>query len=146
MDDLQREVFIKSFDGRPSRSRVVFAVLGGLFSEGIDLTGDRLSGVIVVGVGLPLLHYENDLLKDFYDPVTGDGFGFAYQFPGMNKVLQAAGRVIRTETDRGVVLLVDDRFTHTRYRKLFPPEWSHAVTLRPPEALAEALEAFWNCE
>lgn len=144
MDDTQREVFIKSFDERPSRSRVVFAVLGGLFSEGIDLTGDRLSGVIVVGVGLPLLHYENDLLKDFYDHAAGDGFGFAYQFPGMNKVLQAAGRVIRTETDRGVVLLVDDRFTHTRYRKLFPPEWSHALTLRSPEALAGALDAFWN--
>ncbi|MDK9710457.1 ATP-dependent DNA helicase [Acidaminobacter sp.] len=144
MDDAQRESFIKSFDILPRQSRVVFAVLGGLFSEGIDLTGDRLSGVIVVGVGLPQLHYENDLLKDFYEVNTGDGYGFAYQFPGMNKVLQAAGRVIRTETDRGVVLLVDDRFTHSRYRKLFPPEWSHAVTLHSPEALAGALKTFWS--
>jgi len=146
MDDAQRAAFIKSFDVIPRQSRVVFAVLGGLFSEGIDLTGDRLSGVIVVGVGLPQLHYENDLLKDFYEVNTGDGFGFAYQFPGMNKVLQAAGRVIRTETDRGVVLLVDDRFTHARYRKLFPPEWSHAVTLHSPEALAGELKTFWSHE
>jgi len=146
MDDAQRAAFIKSFDVIPLQSRVVFAVLGGLFSEGIDLTGDRLSGVIVVGVGLPQLHYENDLLKDFYEVNTGDGFGFAYQFPGMNKVLQAAGRVIRTETDRGVVLLVDDRFTHARYRKLFPPEWSHAVTLHSPEALAGELKTFWSHE
>lgn len=144
MDDAQRETFIKSFDVLPRQSRVVFAVLGGLFSEGIDLTGDRLSGVIVVGVGLPQLHYENDLLRDFYEANTGDGYSFAYQFPGMNKVLQAAGRVIRTETDRGVVLLVDDRFTHVRYRKLFPPEWSHAVTLHSPEALSAALKTFWS--
>lgn len=146
MNDAEREAFIKSFDVLPRQSRVVFAVLGGLFSEGIDLTGDRLSGVIVVGVGLPQLHYENDLLRDFYEVNTGDGYGFAYQFPGMNKVLQAAGRVIRTESDRGVVLLVDDRFTHSRYRKLFPPEWSHAVTLHSPEALAAALETFWSNE
>lgn len=144
MDDSQRAAFLGTFEKRLERSRVVFAVLGGLFSEGIDLTGDRLSGVIVVGVGLPQLHYENDRLKDYYEKTVGDGFGFAYQFPGMNKVLQAAGRVIRTETDRGVVLLIDDRFTHTRYRRLFPPEWSHARILRSPEALSNALVDFWS--
>jgi Rad3-related DNA helicase len=143
MDDKQRSDFLLTFDQPPEKSRVVFAVLGGLFSEGIDLTGDRLSGVIVVGVGLPQLHYENDLLRNYYDHMDEDGYAFAYQFPGMNKVLQAAGRVIRTETDRGIVLLVDDRFTHTRYRKLFPPEWAHAQTLHTPEALSQALDQFW---
>jgi Rad3-related DNA helicase len=144
MNDEKRVAFLSVFENVPKRSHVVFAVLGGIFSEGIDLVGDRLSGVMIVGVGLPQLHYENDLLKSYYDENADDGYAYAYQYPGMNKVLQAAGRVIRTENDRGVVLLVDDRFTHARYRRLFPPEWSHYKTLHSPEQLSETLSSFWK--
>lgn len=100
-----------------------FAVMGGVFSEGVDLVGDRLVGVIVVGVGLPQLGVERNMLKDYFNEQGKNGYDYAYVFPGMNKVLQAGGRLIRSETDRGTLVLIDDRYLQTQYQRLLPEEW-----------------------
>jgi Rad3-related DNA helicase len=123
---------------------LAFVVLGGVFSEGIDLKGERLSGAAVVGVGLPLISAERKMIMDYYNRFTDDGFAFAYIYPGMNKVLQAAGRVIRTETDRGAVLLIDTRFSESAYRSLFPPEWDGYVKVRNGSDLKNKLRVFWQ--
>ncbi len=120
-----------------------FCVLGGIFSEGIDLKNDALIGAIIVGTGLPMVCSERDLLKRCYDDMGLDGFAYAYRFPGMNKVLQAAGRVIRTEEDRGVVVLLDERFLGRDYQKLFPREWKDHSICRVDD-IAEILEYFWR--
>jgi DNA excision repair protein ERCC-2 len=120
---------------------LAFAVLGGAFSEGIDLKGDRLIGAAVIGVGLPLICPERNVLQTFFGR---DGFDFAYRFPGMNKVLQAAGRVIRGSSDRGVVYLIDDRFGENAYRVLFPQEWAGYERVRNEQQLRESLERFWG--
>ena len=96
--------------------------MGGIFSEGIDLTGEKLIGAILVGTGLPQVGYEREILKNYYDEKNRAGFEYAYRYPGMNKVLQSAGRVIRTKEDRGVVLLLDERFLQRAYKELFPEE------------------------
>jgi DNA excision repair protein ERCC-2 len=127
----------------PPSSLVGFAVMGGIFGEGIDLVGDRLIGAVVVGVGLPQLEIERDLIADYFQEQTGAGFDYAYTFPGMNRVLQATGRVIRSETDRGVVLLIDARFREARYRRLFPAGW-RPVTAGPAEDLPVLLQRFWE--
>jgi len=95
----------------------------GIFSEGIDLKGDRLIGVIIIGVGIPMICFEKEIIKDYYDNKSKCGYEYSYMYPGMNKVLQAAERVIRTEEDRGTVVLIDDRFLERRYRRLFPKSW-----------------------
>jgi DNA excision repair protein ERCC-2 len=119
-----------------------FAVMGGVFAEGVDLKGGRLIGVVVTGVGLPQLGIERDLIRDYWNR-EGVGFEFAYQYPGMNKVLQTAGRVIRDSGDRGIVCLVDRRFTERRYQDLFPPEWQ--VERTPSiEELGASLASFWQ--
>ena len=123
MTETERETFLAAFKARPGTAQVGFAVLGGIFGEGIDLVGDCLIGAVVVGVGLPQLCLERDLIRDYFQARDGAGFDYAYTFPGMNRVLQAVGRVIRSESDRGVVLLVDTRFAHDRYRRLFPAWW-----------------------
>jgi len=125
MGEEAREEYLGRFaaareEGRPL---LAFAVMGGIFGEGIDLPGDLLTGVTVVGTGLPGIGLERDLLKEYYQETLGEGFDFAYRLPGWNRVLQAAGRVIRKETDRGVIQLIDDRFTQPAYRKLYPPHW-----------------------
>jgi Rad3-related DNA helicase len=98
--------------------------MGGIFSEGIDLVGDRLTGVIIVGVGLPQVCLERNIIKDYFDTAGKNGFDYAYVYPGMNKVLQAGGRLIRSEQDRGSLLLIDDRYLQPHYRRLLPPEWN----------------------
>jgi Rad3-related DNA helicase len=113
-----------------------------VFGEGIDLPGERLEGAAIVGVGLPAISPERDRIRDHFDRAGGSGFDFAYVFPGMSRVLQAAGRVIRSETDRGAVLLVDERFAQERYRALLPPEWEPS-TARSPAELGAILDAFW---
>jgi Rad3-related DNA helicase len=123
MNEQEREQFLAAFQPHPERTRLVFAVMGGVFSEGVDLPGDRLNGVVVVGAGLPQIGLENNVLKDYFDKSGRNGFNYAYVFPGMNKVLQAGGRLIRTEEDKGVLVLVDDRFTQEPYRSLLPDEW-----------------------
>ncbi|MCB5940967.1 ATP-dependent DNA helicase [bacterium 210820-DFI.6.52] len=147
MDEGEREAFLARFDAPAQGGSLLgFCVLGGIYAEGIDLQGERLIGSIVVGVGLPQLNPETDVIRDYYEGQNRMGFAFAYQFPGMNKVLQAAGRVIRSEGDRGVVLLIDERFSAPRYRQLFPEHWRHARTVRSPEAIARSLTAFWEGE
>ena len=121
-----------------------FCVLGGIFSEGIDLKNDALIGAVIVGTGLPMVCAERDLLKRCYDDMGLDGFAYAYRYPGMNKVLQAAGRVIRTEEDRGVVALLDERFLGRDYLRLFPREWEDYRICRVDD-ISEAAQEFWDC-
>lgn len=123
MSEEERERFLDAFQAGRARTLVGFAVLGGIFSEGIDLQGDRLTGVIIVGVGLPQIGLERDLMKNYYNSTGRDGFDYAYVFPGMNKVLQAGGRLIRSERDRGSLVLVDDRYLQPKYMQLLPEEW-----------------------
>ena len=123
MTEEERESFLEKFQPRTSGSLVGFSVLGGIFSEGIDLRGDRLNGVIVVGVGLPQIGLERDIIKDYFNGTGKNGFDYAYVFPGINKVLQAGGRLIRSETDSGTIGLVDDRFLSHKYLRLLPYEW-----------------------
>jgi DNA excision repair protein ERCC-2 len=115
-----RSAFLDRFSRDNPETLVGFAVMGGIFGEGIDLVGERLSGAVIVGVGLPGISLEKELIRDYYETALGAGFEFAYMYPGINRVLQAAGRVIRSESDRGVVLLIDQRFGTVRYHALFP--------------------------
>ncbi|MDR1541958.1 MAG: ATP-dependent DNA helicase [Clostridiales bacterium] len=144
MDEESRRAFLESFAPESRETLLGFAVLGGLFSEGIDLKADRLIGAAIVGVGLPLICPQRDVIADYYSSSGENGFDYAYVFPGMNKVLQAAGRVIRSETDQGVVLLIDSRFSRPDYRRLFPPEWSHAKELRGSDSISAIVRAFWD--
>jgi DNA excision repair protein ERCC-2 len=139
----ERDAFIAAFSEEHGETLVGFAVLGGIFGEGIDLVGERLIGAVIVGVGLPQLCVERDLIRDYFQPQNASGFEYAYTFPGMNRVLQAVGRVIRSETDRGVVLLIDARFSEVRYRKLFPAWWKY-LRVRHKTGLQEAVGSFWN--
>ncbi|MFT5377532.1 MAG: DNA excision repair protein ERCC-2 [Candidatus Latescibacterota bacterium] len=143
MSEREREAFLAVFEEDNTHTTVAFAVMGGIFGEGIDLVGERLVGAIIVGVGLPQICLERDLIRHYFDERDLPGFDYAYTFPGMNRVLQAAGRVIRTDVDRGIVLLVDRRFGQQRYRRLFPPFWHGVRTVRGPEEIGSALEPFW---
>lgn len=128
----------------PKETLLGFGVLGGVFGEGVDLAGDRLIGCAIVGVGLPQVNPRQEMLRRYYDEQNGCGFDYAYRFPGMNKVLQAAGRVIRTPEDKGVVLLLDDRFALPEYARLFPPHWRHIRYLRSNDELEQQLHHFWQ--
>ena len=143
MNEADREEFIQEFSNPRGKSLAAFCVLGGIFSEGIDLKEDLLIGVLIVGSGLPQICNQREILKEYYQEENGQGFDYAYQYPGMNKVLQAAGRVIRTASDRGIIGLLDERFLRSDYRKLFPREWSQ-YEVHTLDSLPEALEAFWN--
>ena len=137
MSDEERQAFLAPY--RPEGGPVLsLCVLGGVFSEGIDLPGAALDGVAVVGVGLPQVGQKQETLREYYEQTLGDGFLYAYMIPGMQKVAQAVGRVIRTEHDRGVALLLDDRYLQAGYRRLCPPHW----TLR--HGGGDALRAFWE--
>jgi DNA excision repair protein ERCC-2 len=141
MDEAARAEFLAAFDDTQQAS-LGFAVMGGVFGEGIDLKGDKLIGVIVIGVGMPQIGVERDLIKQHFDG-EGQGFEYAYQYPGMNRVLQTAGRVIRSETDRGVVCLIDHRFNEARYRELMPDHWQVSLA-KNQNQLALALQKFWR--
>lgn len=123
MAEEERDRFLGAFQAGSGKSLIGFAVMGGVFSEGVDLVGDRLVGVIVVGVGLPQLGVERNMLKDYFNEQGKNGYDYAYVFPGMNKVLQAGGRLIRSETDRGTLVLIDDRYLQSQYQRLLPEEW-----------------------
>ncbi len=147
MSRREREKFMALYreENRPEgRSLVGFCVLGGMFSEGIDLTGERLIGVVIFGTGLPRLSPERNLMSAYYDEKEENGFEFAYLCPGMNKVQQAAGRVIRSENDRGVVVLADDRFGEPRMKTLFPRHWRHMKFTSDPDSLRYILDEFWE--
>ena len=118
MKEQEREEFLKQFQEERGTSLAAFCVMGGIFSEGIDLTGEQLIGAVIVGTGLPQVCLERQVLKEYFDRKGMDGFAYAYLYPGMNKVLQAAGRVIRTAEDVGIVALLDDRFLGGAYQRL----------------------------
>ena len=144
LDDAARAAFLARFEPDPAHTLLGFAVMGGIFGEGVDLAGDRLIGCAIVGVGLPQVNPRQEMLRRYYDAQNGAGFDYAYRYPGMNKVLQAAGRVIRTPEDKGVVLLLDDRFAKPDYQRLFPLHWKHLQYLPGPAALETALADFWS--
>ena len=143
MSELEREEFRAKFEEQQEHALVAFCVLGGVVSEGIDLKNDSLIGAVVVGTGLPMVCTEREILKAFYDELCGRGFDYAYRYPGMNKVQQAAGRVIRTDDDEGVIMLLDYRFLERDYTDMFPREWMdyRQVTLSEAD---ECLKLFWE--
>jgi DNA excision repair protein ERCC-2 len=144
MTEAAREAFLAQFSASNEETLVGLAVMGGIFGEGIDLVGERLIGAVVVGVGIPQLGLERDLIKAYFDEQSSLGFAYAYQYPGFNRVLQATGRVIRTETDRGVIVLLGERFTHGRYRRLFPAHWRGYQVVQSESEIKDHLERFWS--
>ena len=143
MKEEEREAFLGQFVAEHERSFLAFCVMGGIFGEGIDLKNEQLIGAVVVGTGLPQISNEREILMHYYDERSGEGFDYAYRYPGMNKVLQAAGRVIRTVDDSGVILLLDDRFTRREYESLFPKEWERRACCTV-ESVSGYLDAFWE--
>lgn len=143
MSEEAREIFLEGFEDSREGSLMGFCVMGGIFSEGIDLAKERLIGAIIVGTGLPQVCRERELLKNYFDGRGMNGFDYAYVYPGMNKVQQSAGRVIRTEEDRGVILLLDERFSERRYQNTFPREWKgiRRCSLRTVE---RQVQEFWD--
>lgn len=145
MSEKARDDFIDQFQESNDGHLVGFAVLGGVFAESIDLLGERLTGAIIVGVGMPGLCLERELIKEYYDMKISAGFAFAYQYPGLIKVLQAAGRVIRSESDRGILLLIDTRYARQEYMQLLPEEW-RVRFVKDHIEIAESLDRFWRRE
>ncbi|WP_270607453.1 ATP-dependent DNA helicase [Coprococcus sp. LG100-32] len=143
MNEQDREAFLQEFEAEREGSLAGFCVMGGIFSEGIDLTKERLIGAMIVGIGLPQVCNEREILKQYFDRHGENGFDYAYLYPGMNKVLQAAGRVIRTEEDKGVIALLDDRFAGRRYLEIFPREW-RKLTYCNVKTIGEKVEQFWE--
>jgi len=144
MTEQAREDFIDLFDENPEKTLVAFCVLGGIFAEGIDLKGSRLIGTVIVGVGLPQLSVRQNIIKDYFDSINSQGFEYAYLYPGMIKVLQAVGRVIRSESDIGAVLLIDDRYGRNSYKKLLPRHWLPYKKVRTCAELERNLKVFWS--
>lgn len=143
MTEDSRNAFLARFSSINEETLVGFAVIGGVFGEGIDLVGERLIGVVVVGVGLPQLGLERDLIKEYFDLQIGNGFAYAYQYPGFNRVLQATGRVIRTDADQGIIVLIDERFTNASYRHLFPSHWQRFQVVKNIDEMENKLKNFW---
>lgn len=143
MTEVKREEFLELFEQNKEKNILGFCVLGGVFSEGIDLKNDRLIGVIVVGVGLPQICLERNIIKNYFNKVNNIGYEYAYMYPGMTKVLQAAGRLIRTEEDKGIILLIDERFVYSNYQRLFPREWFPYVRVNN-DNIGKYLSEFWE--
>ncbi|MEW5873430.1 MAG: ATP-dependent DNA helicase [Chloroflexota bacterium] len=144
MTEAERDDFLAQFSASNPETLVGLAVMGGVFGEGIDLVGERLIGAVVVGVGVPQVCLERNLIKAYFDRQNGSGFAYAYQYPGFNRVLQATGRVIRTETDRGAIVLIDERFTQARYRRLFPGHWRGFQVVQSTGEIKDKLRRFWD--
>ncbi len=145
MTEQDREIFLSHFQDTNNQASIGLCVLGGIFGEGIDLTDSQLIGAVIVGTGLPMICTERELYRDYFNKQKKSGFTYTYQYPGMNKVLQAAGRVIRTDTDRGAILLLDDRFLQDSYQQLFPREWfpHHVVNVT---SMKNLLQEFWETD
>ncbi len=140
----EKASFIESFDNNPAEYLVGFCVMGGIYSEGIDLAGDSLIGAVVVGIGIPSISYEREAIAEYFEDKYEKGKEFSYIYPGMNRVFQAAGRVIRREDDRGVIVLIDDRFADPIYKKSIPKLWEGMEYIDDPKLLASRLTAFWQ--
>ena len=143
MNEEKREEFLAEFLAEREKTLIAFCVMGGIFGEGIDLKKEQLIGAIIVGTGLPQISNEREILMDYYEKRMGEGFDYAYRYPGMNKVLQAAGRVIRTIDDVGVIELLDERFLQSDYRNLFPKEWEKRLVCTV-DSVESYLEKFWE--
>ena len=144
MTEQEKQDFISNFHQNDERSKVGLAIIGGAFGEGIDLVGDSLIGVAIVGIGLPKINFESDEVVEYYKKNEVDGFSYAYTYPGMNKVMQAVGRLIRTESDRGVALLIDERYMWNDYKSLFKKEWSDYEVILSVDELKESLQNFFK--
>ncbi|MGN0305212.1 MAG: helicase C-terminal domain-containing protein, partial [Lachnospiraceae bacterium] len=158
MKEDERETFLKHFQGNEhlnlqekimlpieieEKTLLGFCIMGGIFGEGIDLKRDSLIGAILVGTGLPQVCSEREILAGYFQQKEGNGFAYAYRYPGMNKVLQAAGRVIRTHQDLGVIALLDERFLQNEYLRMFPKEWKEYRVVRL-QSIGHEIEKFWN--
>ena len=143
MREHEKEEFLSAFDNQSEESVIGCCVMGGIFSEGIDLKEDRLIGAVIVGTGLPMVCHERELFKTYYDEKKGRGFDYAYLYPGVNKVFQAGGRVIRTVSDKGAILLLDERFLQRQYLDLFPREWI-PYSVVDCSAMKKELKKFWD--
>lgn len=147
MNEEDREIFLNLFRPKPTNTKdgiLGFCVLGGIFSEGVDLKHEGLIGSIIVGVGLPQICFERNIIRDYFNEKNNCGYEYSYLYPGMSKVLQAAGRVIRTETDKGVIVLIDERFSNRSYLQLFPKEWFPNTRVGNQKDLERGLRAFWE--
>ncbi len=140
MTDEERDKYLENFKENPTKTKVGFVVLGGIFGEGIDLVGDRLIGVCVVGVGLPMLTYERDLVKNSFET---EGYDYAYTYPGFNKIMQGVGRLVRTETDQGIILLLDERFGYKKYKELYPSSFADIKYISSSTDVKKECEKFW---
>ena len=143
MSDEDKETFLTNFKPHPERTTLGFVIVGGAFGEGIDLVSDRLIGAIIVGIGMPKINFVSDQIMKYYDAREQSGYNYAYLNPGMNKVMQALGRVIRSETDRGAVLLIDERYLTNDYRDLFKSEWRKYEVAFSPKEVSDILQEFF---
>ncbi len=144
MSEAAKREFLDSFDAKKEGTLVGFCVMGGSFSEGIDLRGERLIGAMIVGVGLPTISSELNIIKEYFDKTRENGYAYAYTYPGMNKVMQAAGRVIRSEDEQGIVLLIDDRFASAEYKMIMPEYWHHIKYIGNAKDLLGQITEFWK--
>ena len=144
MNNKEKEDFLSNFVISPKKTTIGVAVLGGSFSEGIDLVDDRLIGVVVIGVGLPSLNFRNNLLLEYFNSINLNGYDYAYLYVGMNHVLQAVGRLIRTETDRGSILLIDKRYAYKKYKTLFPSTFEDYKNIKDVEEIKNNLVQFYK--
>ena len=144
MDEYQREVFLERFSTEHESPLLAFAVMGGIFGEGIDLKGEKLIGALIIGPGLPGISVERDLYKKYYEENGENGFNYAYKLPGFNRVLQAAGRVIRSEEDKGLILLIDNRYGWNDTKRLYPPYWKNIQFCNNTEQMNKSIKTFWE--
>ncbi len=142
LTEIEKEEFLDKFELSPEKSMMGFCVLGGSFSEGVDLRGDRLIGTVIVGVGLPMVCLEREIIKNYHEDHDEEAFNYAYVYPGLNKVMQAAGRVIRTEEDTGVIILMDERYNYSSYRQVIPYDWQPRRTYR--RSFRNDIDEVWN--
>ena len=144
MTDEEKELFLGNFLPNPNKTTVGFVIVGGAFGEGIDLVSDRLIGAVIVGIGMPKINFVSDQIASYYDEKGVSGYDYAYINPGMNRVMQALGRVIRSETDRGAVLLIDERYLNNEYRDLFKAEWRDYEVAFSPKEVSDILQDFFK--
>ena len=144
MTNKDKDEFLANFKENPQESRIGVCVISGSFAESIDLTGDRLIGVVIVGVGLPQVNFENNLVKDFYIQKEMNGYEFAYMNPGINKVLQALGRVIRTQNDKGSALIIDSRYAQPHYFSVLKDRYKNYTKIKDSNGLIKALNSFYK--
>ena len=144
MTNVSKDLFLSEFKEKVDKTTVGVVVLGGIFSEGIDLVGDRLNGVIILGIGLPSISFENELKKEYYNSLSYNGFEYAYINVGINKITQALGRLIRSENDKGIALLIDYRYKNKTYIPLFNDKWSNHKVIKNKYELEDELDKFYK--